>query len=183
MARPAVIAFAIACAAGGARAQDLPDENCAGLAKLPSSLPRPEAFHVPPATLAHLAKVKLASKEAREFRTVLRVSARYGPNFAGSYTLAIWGCGSSCASLAVVDQRTGDVFFTPGLSFVAAHADEPFDTLTFHPDSRLLIVSGAPNEDESRQGVSAYLWTGRTFKLLKRLTYAQVCPATSSHPN
>jgi hypothetical protein len=181
--RRAVIAFAIACAASSAWAQDRPDESCASLGKMPPGLPRPEAFHVPPETLAHLAKVKLTSRQAREYRTVLRVSAKGGPNFAGHYTLAIWGCGSSCGSLAVVDQRTGDVFFTPNLKFVAAYANEPFDALTFQADSRLLIVSGAPNEDLSRQGVSAYLWAGRTFKLLKRLTYAQVCPAAVAHPN
>src|SRR4051794_28941990 len=40
----------------------------------------------------------LASRMARAFRTELRRQAASGPNFAGHYTLARWGCGAGCVS-------------------------------------------------------------------------------------
>ncbi len=46
----------------------------------------------------------------RLFRTRIRQSAAKGPNFAGSYTIAEWGCGSGCISAAVVDARDGTVY-------------------------------------------------------------------------
>ena len=38
----------------------------------------------------------LATPEARRFRTELRRQAADGPNFAGFYTFARWGCGAGC---------------------------------------------------------------------------------------
>ena len=46
---------------------------------------------------------------------------------------------------------------------------------TYRRDSRLLIVSGTPNEDEKREGIAYLLWTGRGFKTLKTYARAQVC--------
>jgi hypothetical protein len=48
----------------------------------------------------------------RLLRTQIREAARKGPNFAGHYTIAEWGCGTSCVSLAVIDAETGVVFGT-----------------------------------------------------------------------
>src|SRR5262245_22010135 len=42
-----------------------------------------------------------SAKDARRFRTVLRDGARKGPNFAGSFTIVSWGCGTSCQSHAI----------------------------------------------------------------------------------
>ena len=53
----------------------------------------------------------LSTKEARMFRTELRRQAARGPNFAGHYTLALWGCGAGCANGAVIDARSGQVWF------------------------------------------------------------------------
>src|SRR5215472_4297169 len=55
----------------------------------------------------------LATKGDRMFRTQIRDAARKGPNFAGHYTIAEWGCGSGCVSLAVVDAVSGKVFAAP----------------------------------------------------------------------
>lgn len=38
----------------------------------------------------------IATRRARMFRTMIRTQAKQGPNFAGHYTVAIWGCGSGC---------------------------------------------------------------------------------------
>lgn len=43
------------------------------------------------------------------YRTKLREGAARGPNFAGSYTVVTWGCGTGCQILAVVDARTGQL--------------------------------------------------------------------------
>src|SRR5262245_16415153 len=50
------------------------------------------------------AKLDLASNPiAKEFRTVLQQELAKGPNFAGHYRVAAWGCGSSCTMFAVID--------------------------------------------------------------------------------
>jgi hypothetical protein len=46
---------------------------------------------------------------ARTYRTVLRQEITKGPNYAGHYRVAFWGCGTSCAVFAVVDLKTGRV--------------------------------------------------------------------------
>jgi hypothetical protein len=54
------------------------------------------------------AAVDLASAEyGRMYRTKLREGAAAGPNFAGYYTVVMWGCGTGCQVVAVVDARTG----------------------------------------------------------------------------
>ena len=68
---------------------------------------------------------------ARLYRTRLRNAAQTGPNFADHYTLASWGCGSSCQVWAIIDAKTGRVF--PKLLQSTAGAE-------FYPDSRLLIL-------------------------------------------
>jgi hypothetical protein len=60
----------------------------------------------------HLARPNLRSAPgASHFRTVLREGAREGANFAGHFAVVTWGCGTSCQSLAIVDVRSGRVFF------------------------------------------------------------------------
>jgi len=43
----------------------------------------------------------------------------------------------------------------------------PFNGLRFRPDSRLLILLGAPAEDDSREGILFYHWSGKTFKKVR----------------
>jgi hypothetical protein len=50
-----------------------------------------------------------ATPEAWRLRTMIRQGARNGPNFAGHYTVASWGCGTECQMHAVLDARTGKV--------------------------------------------------------------------------
>lgn len=57
-------------------------------------------------------------KDARLFRTNLRNAAKDGVNFAGNYALTYWGCGSSCGVGAIVDLKTGKVFFPKQLDGV-----------------------------------------------------------------
>lgn len=41
------------------------------------------------------------------YRTKLRQGTALGPNFAGHYTVVLWGCGTGCQVASVVDARTG----------------------------------------------------------------------------
>src|SRR5687768_15600978 len=72
----------------------------------------------------------------RRYRTVIRTAVRQeGANFAGGYTLAKWGCGSSCLQFAIVDLKTGRIFHQPGLVLTRG--------LEFRSDSALLKIGRA----------------------------------------
>lgn len=47
--------------------------------------------------------------EAKLFYTVITSTAAAGPNFAGHFTVASWGCGTDCVGYAVVDAKTGEI--------------------------------------------------------------------------
>lgn len=47
--------------------------------------------------------------QTKQFRTRLTEGAKHGPNFAGTYTVIEWGCGTNCQQVAVVNARTGRV--------------------------------------------------------------------------
>jgi hypothetical protein len=96
------------------------------------------------------AAVNLAShKDARTFRTRLREGAATGPNFAGHMTVILWGCGTSCQMVALVDARNGRVFFGPE---AAAGAK-------YRIDSRLLVVN-APEDVKEAYGEDPPDWAG-----------------------
>lgn len=113
-------------------------------------------------------------KNARMYRTNLRNAAKEGVNFAGSYVLTTWGCGTNCQVSALIDARTGKVFFPDVLQGVGAglcDVPEETETLSYKPDSRLLILSGyrggALNEKTPRCGVYYLEWTGANFRQIK----------------
>jgi hypothetical protein len=92
---------------------------------------------------------------AREYRTALRTGAAEGPNFAGAYTLVLWGCGTQCQSWAVVDARTGRVY------------GNPFDAellVDFRRDSRLVVVNPVRPDElpwPGRPRPAYFAWDGR----------------------
>jgi len=114
------------------------------------------------------AAVDLSSHpQARSYRTQLRRQAAEGPNFAGHYKIAIWGCGTSCQAFAIVDVQTGRVYFPPELPFVSyVNWDGDDFGLQFRIDSRLLVLHGSPKE-ESRVGTFYYLWQTNTLRLIR----------------
>ncbi len=94
--------------------------------------PRFESFQVSESLTAPASAVQFASNRgARAYRTVLTEASKTGPNFAGHYTVAYWGCGSPCGRFAIIDAQTGKVF----MSDVSA-AIPPL----VRRNSRLLIV-------------------------------------------
>jgi hypothetical protein len=113
------------------------------------------------------ARVRLDSKMARMFRTRLREDSRSGPNFAGHYTVVIWGCGTGCAQMGVVDARTGRVYFPP-LEYTDIPDMENEATRGFRLDSRLLVLTR--NHYDGRGGYAAYyyLFDDNRFRLLRK---------------
>ena len=113
------------------------------------------------------------NKEARMFRTALRNAAKEGINFAGQFVITSWGCGSSCTVGAVIDGKTGEVFFPKQLDgfwwqFWNGDSSKPFG---FQKNSRLLMFLGFEpgdyNGDRRRYGYHVYLWTGRSLKKIQ----------------
>ena len=109
----------------------------------------------------------LSTKDARMFRTQLRRQAALGPNFAGHYTLALWGCGAGCANGAVIDARSGQVWFVPfyfedvweGGHIVCGHGS------SFEIVSELLIIEGRVNPG-GKSGRHYFRWHNGRFTLV-----------------
>ena len=122
------------------------------------------------------AEVNLSSDpDAYMFRTQLRRQAADGPNFAGHYKIAIWGCGTSCQQFAIIDSQNGRVFFPPVLPYVTfVQWDGTNAGLQFRIDSNLLILHGSPKE-EPKVGTFYYLWQTNVLRLIqadfKKITY------------
>lgn len=47
--------------------------------------------------------------QAKLFYTSITETVEKGPNFAGHFTVAYWGCGTDCFGYAVVDVNTGEI--------------------------------------------------------------------------
>ena len=118
----------------------------------------------------------LKTTEDRRFRTAIRAAETAGPNFAGHYTVAEYGCGGGCVSIAIVDAKTGAVYRGPfrNLSWdlrkyegKIRSDDEKFEQLAYRLESRLLVARGCLEETDC----ASYFWewTGSQFKLLQKI--------------
>lgn len=132
--------------------------------------PRFEQYPVEVWTGAN-APVELISPEARMFRTKLRAAAKLSPDFAGRYRFAICGCGTRCASGAIIDLSTGRVFPPPlgGKGTGAEHWIFCTDWdkqhgAEYHADSRLLIVRCGHEYDEHWNDVHYLVWDQDHFR-------------------
>jgi tetratricopeptide (TPR) repeat protein len=115
----------------------------------------------------------LSNRRARQYRTMIQLDAKAGPNFAGAYTIAAWGCGSTCMAFAIIDARTGRIYFHQQVLQVMQVPYQAENVLQFRPESRLLIISGEilpldpdqPGRPESI-GKFYYEWKNDKLKLL-----------------
>lgn len=115
------------------------------------------------------APVRLDSRRARMFRTALREGARTGPNFAGRYTVVVWGCGTGCAQMGVVDGRTGRVHFPPvEYMDIPDTGDEAARSRWFRLESRLLRITQNYYDGAGRYTAHYYLFDGARFRLLRK---------------
>jgi hypothetical protein len=103
------------------------------------------------------------------FRTMIRLGAAKGPNFAGHYTVVTWGCGAGCVALVLVDAITGRIYDMP---FGSLAMISPIDASLqkgprYKLKSRLFIADGCPNEEEKKCGTHYYEWKDNKFALLR----------------
>jgi hypothetical protein len=85
----------------------------------------------------------------------------------------MWGCGSQCAMMAVVDRTTGKVY-DPPLSGAGTELYVPLDNLSemkteFRPNSSLLVLRNACRDFKDRNSCGTYYfdWKNNRFDLLK----------------
>lgn len=84
---------------------------------------------------------------AWHFRTRIRAAARQPANFAGHYVLASWGCGAECLSFALIDCKTGVVYFdTPTVCCWGTGVPNDFEPVRGRLNSRLLVLTGLLDE-------------------------------------
>jgi hypothetical protein len=164
------------------------------LEQLPADAPKFADFPAPAFDTVKPVPIDLSSSpEARRYRTMLREGSKDGPNFAGTFTIVGWGCGSACIEWAIVDAKTGKVFFDPRNRIVSVDdVDDPsghpnpdslntgFFGLRFNRESALLAILGAPGEDTKREGVSFYRWTGHMLEQVRFYPAAALCTAKGS---
>ena len=116
------------------------------------------------------------SASERKFRTVIRENAVSGPNFAGHFIVAEWGCGAGCVSIVLVDAVNGAIHPGPFrlLSWEMrkyegkyAANDDTFEQLSYRLNSRLLVARGCP--EQANCASYFYEWSGSQFKLLRKV--------------
>lgn len=120
---------------------------------------------------------------AKMFKT--RINEAYNakkPDFAGSYSVALWGCGASCVTYAMIDRRNGKVYSLGDLHYNATKKvklsceqvpDHSFSITEYHyqADSRLMIAEQLCAINKKEQGIYLthyLLWNDKTkqFALL-----------------
>ena len=89
--------------------------------------------------------------KGERYRTVIREGAKHDVQFAGHYTVPAAGCGAGCILFFVVDSISGRVYeglavLEPSDVWRENHEPEYKGQLEFHPESRLLKITGCPNE-------------------------------------
>lgn len=82
---------------------------------------------------------------AAEYTGELRRAQQAGPNFAGKFAVAVWGCGANCINFAVTDVQTGKV--------IALGPTTDYG-LNYNLNSTLLITN--PLENLPEHGISDY---------------------------
>jgi hypothetical protein len=130
---------------------------------------------------------------ARTYRTVLRREIAQGPNFAGHYRVAVWGCGACCSMFAVVNLSAGRVITPEGFSYTSGFHFAEVDNqklfpdsqmdywlLNFTKDSRLLVVLGDLDEDEGREGAFYRVLDGERLRLIHSTPVKKNCESQRS---
>ena len=77
--------------------------------------------------------------DARSFRTRLSEALHRGVNFAGHYAVAGWGCGTGCISGAIIDARTGNVFWPEQFNAIGVLYSEG-EYANVNPSEPLIIL-------------------------------------------
>jgi hypothetical protein len=115
-------------------------------------------------------RVDLSDPHAYSYRTRLREGAQQGANFAGHYRVVTWGCGTDCATGAIIDALTGHVVFLPSVdSYQMEHErDSDFNSFVFRLDSRLIVFAGQLN-DQGEKATFFMDFDGKNFRQVYRV--------------
>jgi hypothetical protein len=109
------------------------------------------------------AKPLLVNRKEHAYRTQIRQQASKGPNFAGHFTIAKWGCGSPCLAFVIVDSKSGNVY-DPGFSVACADQSGMDASIDFKLMSRLIKATGFSKEFGC--GTDFYEWDGKELNLI-----------------
>ncbi|MFL6207936.1 MAG: hypothetical protein ACJ74W_03760 [Pyrinomonadaceae bacterium] len=118
-----------------------------------------------------------------EFDKMIREAAKVGANFPGHYAVIGWSCGMICINLTVVDVRTSKIYNTPFLGIADGPGcpdrfyDDERRLVYIRPDSRLLILRGAPEDYDAGGGgfhdspcsTRYYVWRKHRLVLLREV--------------
>jgi len=153
------------------------------------------AYRVPSPETIESPRLDLQSNpSARMYRTVLRQEISQGPNFAGRYRVAVWGCGTSCAMFAVVNLSTGRVITPEGFSHTSAvyfgteeqivfpESQSGMGLFGFRKDSKLLAVLGDLDEDENREGAFYFVLENERLRLIHSTLVEKDCEKLREKP-
>jgi hypothetical protein len=110
----------------------------------------------------------LASKDDRQFRTMIRNGAREKPNFNGHYIVTIWGCGTDCAMGAIIDAITGKIVSLPVVAGTPEGVAADDLHFAYRLDSRLFVMNGMINEDPP-MGSHYFTFDGTALKQVKTI--------------
>lgn len=160
-------------AATSVLADDTVDRHTIVPADMPRYAPRFEDFRVPVYTGKPARPDVRSHARSRLFRTELREAAERGPNFAGHYRLASWGCGAACFQWAIIDIQSGQVFHpanlasTDHVNVAESLYEGGIQAVHVRPDSRLLVVIGGINEDPKLRGISWFVWEGGRLQRIR----------------
>lgn len=143
-----LIALAFGCSASAADYKAAAPHSYSGDApKLVDRFPsvNKSAYQVPVYT-GPVAK-DIANKR-HSMRTRLREALKAGPNFAGHYAIAIYGCGTGCIGLTMVDVKNGQIYDNIPASVTEYYVGDKDHHLTerdfaFSKDSTLLYLTGS----------------------------------------
>jgi len=105
--------------------------------------------------------------DARQFSGVINEGVKKGSNFAGSYSVVEWGCGTACQNEAVVNLETGKIVALGLLSTLG---------VSNSPESPYLVLN--PRTNVERAGEMFQHVETQVYKMENdRLTY--VCKASA----
>jgi hypothetical protein len=116
-----------------------------------------------------VAKPKFGAKDNYpHFREAVEFAMQKGPNFAGTYTLVQTSCGTACAGIALVDDRTGEIISsTPFGEVHFGSPIKPYGKVSYHRNSRLLIIEGRIEGVSELPARAYYEWRDSRFRLLE----------------
>lgn len=115
------------------------------------------------------AKPILVTAREHSYRTEIRYQARKGPDFAGHFTVAEWGCGSPCLYFVIINATSGAIY-DPGIVVGCVNEYRMDAEVHFQLESRLIAVTGVlktpSSSDEVVCGTNYYQWDGKRLSLI-----------------